>query len=87
MVTGYSYDIWNGKKVIGSYWSDCRLHGRELVVPAVSEFKREFGKRYETIMVPLISRLVYDDGVEYRVRISLDVRRKSKRQLKLIMPT
>ncbi len=85
MITGYSYDVWNGKEVIGHYFSMFRLSGTHIVIPAVSPFKESYFRKPEMIKIPLIPRMIYDDGVEIRYRITMDVRKKSKRQINIIL--
>ena len=80
------YDIWNGKKVIGSYESNDILQGKSLTIMYNSRVNLKSKTLYlGTIEIPIITRLVHDDGVEYLVRRCLDVRKKSKRQIKIIL--
>ena len=81
----YDYPIWNGKKIIGYFrWSN-RLFGVSVVIPVNSILKQKYGKNIETISVPLVRRVLNDDGVRYTVETALDVRRKSERQIKILM--
>ena len=85
MITGYTYELWNGKKAIGTWTSLSPIIGKYVTFPTISELKREYGRHYETIEVPIMYRVINDNGVDYIVRRCLDVRRKSKRQRELIM--
>ena len=80
----FTYELWNGKKTIGEVTLRSKLLGKFLVIPTISELKREYGRSYETINVPIIYRTVSDNGVEIVVRRCLDVRKNSKRQKALI---
>lgn len=84
MPTYYAYELWNGKKVIGYYNSQYQLQGLSVVIPTISELKRLYGRTYETITVPLGVRCISNDGIDSVYRLYLDVRRKSKRQIKII---
>lgn len=86
MAMYYKYELWNGKEVVGIYFSTfkLRLIGKFIILSGRDELKRSYSKKYESIKVPIATRLVYDDGVEYRYRLVLDVRKKSKRQIELL---
>lgn len=90
MASWYYYDIWDGEKVIGRLSSMFRLyiHCGETTIQLFCDYsgKNKRGKRGdEDLTVPLIMRTVYDDGVEVRQRLTLDVRKKSKRQIQLLL--
>lgn len=85
MIRCFSYDLWNGKEVIGCYRSLMPIRGDLLEVRTVSAFKEVYNKKYEIIKVPVLWRTVYEDEVEIRKRRVLDVRRKSKRQIGIIL--
>ncbi len=79
MPTVYEYELWNGKEVIGVV---------SLVFPIVTSltlfgeslFKQGYKKRPKTLVVPLFAR-----WIDHRnMRLVLDVRRKSKRQIEII---
>lgn len=80
MPTGYTYDIWDGKKIIGQYTLLTPILGKGVNII----FKESYNKNsYDSIIIPL-AYLTEDNGVSYTVTRVLDVRRKSKRQKKLI---
>lgn len=62
----YRYEIWNGKESLGLYESEKRLAGGFIVFPG--------GFR-----IPIGSRVLRDDGVDYLVRIVLDVSEMKKK--------
>lgn len=84
MPTGYIYELYKAGKIIGTYWSSNKLVGKFLVVPELHTLKERYSTRPKMIEVPLVSHVVYDDGVEYRVRMRLDVSKKSKRQIDIL---
>lgn len=84
MPTWYTYELWNGKAVLGTITLKYPLRGRYFIVPTISELKREYNKTYEEIEVPTTFRVVSDNGVDRLIRMCLDVRRKSKRQIEII---
>lgn len=85
MNTGYRYELWNGKEVVGYYHSPSRLFGKKLIIAAVSELKAVYGKTYEQITVPIVHRTITSSHSDITIRQVLDVRKKSPRQLDLIM--
>ncbi len=80
----YIFPVWNGKDIIGHYSSKTFTSSR-LVIPVVSEFKRFYNKQYEDIEVPILSLVKHITKTKYEVQHVLDVRRKSKRQIDLIL--
>lgn len=84
MIRTYSYELWDGKKVVGHYNSISQMRGKVLLVPEVSMFKQPYGTKERIIEVPVLVREVANDGVDVTFRICLDVRRKSKRQIEII---
>lgn len=84
MPSTYTYDLWDGKQTVGTYSCDSPLVGMHLVINTISELKRAYGRRYETITIPVGLLIIKDNGIEYTVRRVLDVSRKSKRQRALI---
>lgn len=81
----YKYELWNGKEVVGHYVVDYLLRGKSVTFtcsPGI--FKEVYGKKYEQIVVPFIWRTVSDNGIDILSRLCLDVRRKSKRQLRIL---
>lgn len=84
MPTIYMYELWNGKKSLGHYVTQSRLIGKELHVPMYGCLKQPYNKKWEIIKVPIIYRLMKDNGVDCTMRRCLDVRRKSKRQIEIL---
>lgn len=84
MVTGYTYELWDGKEVIGHFFSLHQIYGLYLVVPTVSTLKQSYYKKSEEIKVPILHRVIYDNGVDITIRKVLDVRKKSKRQIEIL---
>lgn len=86
MITGFKYELWDGKKVVGYYTCLYPLNivGRYMVFHMISTFKQKYNKQYETITVPITTRLISDNGIDYTIRRALDVRKKSKRQINLL---
>lgn len=85
MITGYSYDLWDGEKVIGKHWVLFKIWGKALIVPELSPLKQPYNRKPKEIRIPLIYREVYNDGVEIHYRITLDVSRKSDRQIAILL--
>jgi hypothetical protein len=84
MPIGYTYDIWDGKNVIGSVTESFPLRGKFYVFSVLHPFKELYvGKQSEHICIP-IHYIQYDNGVTITSTRVLDVRRKSKRQKALI---
>lgn len=79
MVHGYTYGIWDGKTIIGQFNTFFPLYGRNVLIPYVSLLKQLYGKKYQSITVP-IHYLTEDDGVKVVMTRVLDVRKKSRRQ-------
>lgn len=85
MIRTYQYELWNGKKVVGTYTTPYRLMGLHTLVSEHSTLKQFYRQKLKVIKVPIITRIILDDGVDITVRRCLDVRRKSKRQLELLI--
>ncbi len=84
MITSFKYELWNGKKVVGYRYSIYGFYGKYLIVPELSMLKQPYNRRIKEIKIPIITRLVFNDGVTFTYRMCLDVSRKSKRQIELI---
>lgn len=80
----YSYELWDGKRSLGVYSTMFPLKGMFLVIPEVSTFKQPYNRKLKEIKLPIIYRIVEDNGVDCLTRRVLDVRRKSKRQIEII---
>lgn len=84
MPTKYWYDVYRGNILIGKISLSTQIVGKAIVFPTISSLKEYYNRRYETIILPIGYRCIYDDGVEYRVRRILNATRKSDRQLNAI---
>jgi hypothetical protein len=84
MITGYSYEVWSGKKCLGTLYSGSPLNGASVQIPEVSEFKRPYNQKPKWITLPISSRVVYDNGVDLLVRTILCAKGKSARQISLL---
>lgn len=73
----YAYDVWDGKKVIGHFHSGSPIHGKFVAIP-------QTGKPWD-IFIPIIWREIPGTPIERVFRVTLDVRRKSKRQIAIIL--
>jgi hypothetical protein len=73
------YEMWSGKRLVGTFTSDIQILGRGIEVPYRGE-----GGRIKTIFVPLAHRFVGISKEGRTFRPFLDVRRKSKRQIKIL---
>jgi len=84
MPTEYKYELWNGKEVVGYFYSTFTLFGRYVHIPETSVFKQSYYTETKSITVPLIERVVSQTATDRLTRVVLDVRRKSKRQIEII---
>lgn len=84
MPVPYVYELWNGKKVVGFYTTSFAITGNYIVIPVLSLFKQFYNKRYEFIKIPIVYD-IQDDGVTVIMKRRLDVRKKSKRQIDIIL--
>lgn len=73
------YEFFDGKKVLGYYSTSTPISGKFLIIPAINN------ENFEFIKVPILYRKIYDDGVDITFRICLNVIKKSKRQIKLLL--
>ena len=80
----FNYELWNGHKVLGYFSTTQLIYGKEVIVPELSGLKRPYNRGVKEIRVPILARTVSDDGIHTRIRRVLDVRKKSKRQIKLL---
>ena len=78
-------ELRRGGKIVGSILVHPPVFGDHMVFPLMpSPLKQVYGRRYESISVPIAYEVVKDDGIEYTVRRYLDVRKKSKRQIEML---
>lgn len=85
MINGYSYKLWNGKKVIGIKTLFFKLQGLHIVFPSIPLFKQSYFKKVEEIKVPIVYKEVSDNGVQIVLERMLDVSKKSKRQIRILL--
>lgn len=86
MITGYEYELWNGKEVVGKVYSDYPMYlvvGEFLEVPEVSMLKQKYDCKVKTVKFKIIYRL-FETHRDITSRLCIDVRRKSKRQIDLL---
>ncbi len=81
MVTGYNYELWNGREVVGVYNSMSPLFGDYLVVPQLSIYKQPYNRKMKLDKFNLEARYIKVSHSDTLIRIVIDVRRKSKRQI------
>ena len=84
MLTGYTYELWNGKKVVGHKTTMYPLLAEKFRQLEVSIFEQKYGQTPREIIVSISRRLLTDNGVDITYRRILDVSRKSKRQIKIL---
>ncbi len=84
MPTKYTYELWNGKKVVGTVTLFTMALGKYMVFYDQSILKQMYGSKTKEIKVPIAYRFISDDGIDNVMRKVLDVRRKSKRQIAII---
>lgn len=80
----YQYEVWNGKEVIGYYSSNYQLTGVFINIYEHTPLKYPYGP-YKSIKIPLVLRPILVNGIDFHYRLVLDVRKKSKRQIDLII--
>lgn len=85
MATEYNYPIWDGKTIIGYYNSSSQLFGNFIEIFEVSPFKQKYKVKPKTIKIPIITSIVENTGVRITMEFRLDVRRKSQRQINIIL--
>lgn len=85
MVRIYSYELWNGKSVLGYYSTLFIIMGKSITIYEESALKQIYGQKMKIIEVPLTIRCVKNDGIECTYRTVLDVRKKSKRQINILL--
>ena len=84
MIVGYNYELWDGKKVVGTINVPYTFFGREALFFDSSILKQKYRKKYKIIKVPLTQRIVSRTATDVTYRTCLDVKRKSKRQIEVI---
>lgn len=71
----YTYELWNGKEVVGTIDIRNPIMGVNFTIMSY---------RYKDITMPVRTRVVSDDGVDVVLRRVLDVSRKGKRQIEFL---
>jgi hypothetical protein len=84
MPTDYVYELWNGKAVVGFYKSSSPIYGKSVHIFETSILKEIYGRKTKMIAIPTMFRIVSTTYQDQTIRMVLDVRRKSKRQLQII---
>lgn len=87
MSTGYYYNLWNGKEIIGTCYVELfPLNVKEFHLPTMSILKEKYrnSQKITTIKIPLVDVVVEEKYNSYKVERMLDIRRKSKRQIEII---
>lgn len=74
----YTYKLYNGKKELGALTFKEPLQANFVELPHNSS-------KYETIKLLIRARTISDNGVDIVIRRYLDVRRKSRRQISLLL--
>jgi hypothetical protein len=85
MIRPYVYEVWKGGKQIGTVTMSTPIYGKKVVFPTISILKEKYGRKYETIELPVFYRFLPNNGVDFTTRLCLNANRKSKRQLKLVL--
>ena len=80
----YTYELWNGKKVVGTVTMFTEACGKYMIFCEQSILKQMYSRKTKEIKVPIAYRFISDDGVDHVMRKVLDVRKKSKRQIEII---
>lgn len=85
MLTGYSYQLWNGKKVVGTCWFPRPLQGAFVVIPEESMLKVRYARKKPTeIKFPLQWRLVKQTHNSQTFELFVCVQKKSARQIEVL---
>lgn len=88
MIPMYYYELWDGGEP-GKGIKVSTMHrlpwGKHVIITEKSLLKQPYNQKTKQFSVPTLALLVYDDGVEVRRRLVLDVRRKTDRQVKVII--
>lgn len=84
MIQQFEYELWDGKKVVGHYYTSETIRGNSITFPEKSVLKQEYGVKPKVVEVPYIIKEVIHRGSDIHIKMCLDVRKKSKRQIELI---
>jgi hypothetical protein len=85
MITGYTYELWNGSKVLGEITLISPVIGKYCLFYEKSILKQKYGQCAKFIKVPICGRIIEKTYKDYTYRICLDIRKKSKRQINIIL--
>ena len=80
----FFYELWDGKAVVGIYSSRYKLAGDHIIIYEISILKQKYNSKPKVIKVPLLIRQVNNDGIDFNYRLVLDVKKKSKRQIRIL---
>lgn len=86
MITGYEYELWNGKEVVGKVYSDCPIFliaGEFIEFPEKPILKQVYGRKIKTVKFKIMLR-TFETYRDITSRVCIDVRHKSKRQIDLL---
>lgn len=84
MMTVYSYELWNGKEVVGRINLRFHLSGNNIIIPETFLFKKPYDQKFKTINLPVITRFIETTHEDMVYRTVFDVRHKSKRQIDIL---
>lgn len=78
----YTYELWDGKESCGEYVSTNLINDKYIIFVdgTVNENGRKNGEERRDLVVPVIERMVFYDGINTHYRTVLDVRQKSQDQ-------
>ncbi len=81
MAVPFEYELWDGHKVVGKICLPYEVTGKGIAILEEFILKQRYSQKLKEIKIPIIT--VKTDYKTYR--IMLDVRRKSPRQIALIL--
>lgn len=79
------YPVYKGNKLIGYYTTYLPLMGIKAFFYETSFLKQRYDRKIKYIEVPIRSKVIFDNHVEKHYTLYLDVTRKSKRQIDIIL--
>lgn len=85
MPTVYFYNIWNGKKVVGTYITNRQIHGKFLFIQPVPLLKQLYFKVYKPKKFKLISVLVKKTYNQTTFETMIDVKGLRKREYEILL--
>ncbi len=85
MPTVYVYDFWNGRALVGSVSLPFPLQGTSVTFGEYSALKRPYTGKIGKVVLPVRIIQISDDGITVVYKLVLDIRRKTKRQLEVVL--